>query len=89
MEKPHVSRNPTLEVISEIEPHPSNVQRTRYGDLHPKQHVRISDTRIYINATNDGHINQAYSANSQTSINRDGSTPSIGGYVKILQLSFF
>lgn len=79
MEKSHVSKNPTLDVISEVEPHSYNAQRSNYSN--PKQQVTISDSRIYVNSTHDGQINQGYVGNSQSSLNRDGSTPSVRGYV--------
>lgn len=88
MEQLHVSKNPTLEIISETEPHSYNVQGTNYYSHNPTQvHVQLPDSRIYKQSPNrlqqsiDGQVNQGYAGNSQSSINRDGSTPSVGRYV--------
>lgn len=89
MDKLHVSKNPTLEIISETEPHSYNAQRANYHSHNVTQvHVQLPDSRIYHKSTNriqsrsiDGQINQGYVGNSQNSINRDSSTPSVGGYV--------
>lgn len=80
MEKKHVSKNPSLEVISEIEPQSFNAQRTNYN-AHHSRHVQLMDSRVYIKSPppNDGNINQGYAGNSQNSINRESSTPSVGG----------
>lgn len=85
MEKKHVSKNPSLEVISETEPHSYHVHRSNYNSHNPT-HVQLPDSRMYNKSTNRvqpsthvGHMNQGYSGNSQSSINREGSTPSVGG----------
>ncbi|KAJ6645896.1 hypothetical protein Bhyg_01105 [Pseudolycoriella hygida] len=83
MEKTHVSKHPSLDAISEHEPHSYNSHRSNYNNA---THVQFADDRIYKPSTNrspptlrDSHINQGYNGNSQSSINRDGSTPSVGG----------
>lgn len=92
MEKLTVSKNPTLEAISEIETHAYNAGRTNYNRQQPAQ----VNTTVYRTSTDPlapqthvGRMNQGYAGSSQTSINRDsqnsvnrdGSTPSVGGYV--------
>lgn len=87
MEKVNVSKHPTLEIISETEP---NDQRTNYTSYNPRVRIPDSNSKLYKKSTqqlpvashrNDGHLNQGYATNSQSSIHRDGSTPSVGGYV--------
>lgn len=87
MEKGHVSRPPTLEVISETEPHSYNARRTNYNSPN-ETHVQMpsDSTKIYNKSTkqlpsqrNDSRINQGFAGNSQGSINQNGSTPSVGG----------
>lgn len=88
MEKINISKHPSLAVISETEPSSYNAQRTNYHSHNPPHvHVQLPDSRMYKKTTirpsptNDGHINQGYAGNSQTNINRESSTPSVGGYV--------
>lgn len=87
MEKVHVSRPPTLEVISETEPHSFNAHRTNYNSP-TNVHLPSDSSKMYVKSTNqlpsqrnDSRINQGYAGNSQSSINQNGSTPSVGGYV--------
>lgn len=86
----HVSKNPSLEVISETEPNSYNAQRTNENSHNPQNHLHahVPNPIVYNQSTSrmspqnkDGHINQGFSGNSQSSINREGSTPSAGGYV--------
>lgn len=90
--KMHVSKNPSLEVISEAEPNSYNAQRINDNNhnRHSHIHVQMQDSINYNQSTSrlspsnkDGRINQGYSGNSQSSINREGSTPSAGGYVTL------
>ncbi|KAG4066564.1 hypothetical protein HA402_007200 [Bradysia odoriphaga] len=88
MEKLNVSKNPTLEVISEIEPHTYNAGRTHYN-----RQAQMTTANVYRTSTNQlssqvhGRTNQGYTGSSQSSINRDsqnsinrdGSSPSVGG----------
>lgn len=84
MEQIHASKNPSLEVISEGEPSSYNTQRTNYHSHNPP-HVQFTDSITYekssnrSSSSNGGRINQGYNGDSQNSINREGSTPSIGG----------
>lgn len=94
MEKLNVKKSPTLEVISEVEPHSYN-GRTNYN-RHP---APMTSVKAYSTSTNPlppqthgGRFNQGYAGSSQNSIirdsqnsiNRDGSTPSVGGYVIVI-----
>lgn len=100
MEKLNVNKNPTLEVITEVEPHSYNAERMHYN-RHPAPTTSVNVYRTSTNhpQTHGSRTNQGYAVssqssinrNSQNSINRDGSTPSVGGYVSYhvtLQLRF-
>lgn len=88
MDKSRVSKHPSLEVISEIEPNSYSSQRTHYTNSHHPRNVQLPN-EIYEKSTiqlpssspQNGHINLGYSGSSQNSIQLEGSTPSVSGYV--------